>query len=389
MTTVVKSLAKISYAASHPQVQLPELPEEIWVKILRMACGIGRLEETPKLLSFPKSLPPKLLRKNMRFQRRIILVCKAWYRIARPFLYEEIAVLDQSKLHKLLDILNQTSLGSYTKRIDVFFSTYLPPADKEDRYMVEFTAILRCLPNLRVLVYDPGDPLVHIPASLRTEISRLPDLKVLSASGAFSFAWDDNCVVATNRSLRTATFPLIPCLFPPNQMLWTEAVVNRILPNLSQIYVRDFLPSAFHARYVSGSLPSVTSLLIFKDANHSLSKLPCFYSIFPRLQYIGLQTTFKAFLREEDVLHQITEFRIVLPDSVHTFGMSFNGRRARYSQYRQVCDILDSMRADGLKVIRFEEQTAEHIINKKSVSALFDELCRKKGWRMEVGDMYV
>ncbi|KIK59173.1 hypothetical protein GYMLUDRAFT_86085 [Collybiopsis luxurians FD-317 M1] len=255
----------------------------------------------------------------------------------------------------------------------------LTPDQQKGGYMVEFTAILRRLPNPRILIFYPGNRMGYIPASLRTEFSHLPDLKVLSVPGFFSFTWDDSCSFAANPSLRTATFPLIPCPLIPNRMMWTEAVVNRLLPSLSQIYVREFVTGLLQSRYVSGSLPSVTSLLIFKDEDHSLSELPLVYTVFPRLQYIGLQTTFKAFIREEEELCQNTERRIDLADTVHTFGISFNGRRARYSQYRQVCDILDSMKADGLKVIRFAEKTAEDIINKKSVSALFDELCRKKG----------
>ncbi|KIK59193.1 hypothetical protein GYMLUDRAFT_262250 [Collybiopsis luxurians FD-317 M1] len=410
MTAVVRSVAKLSYAASHPPVQFPGLSEETWAAILRMACGIGQLEDAPKLLSFPKSPPPNfcartwyiLLHKDSRklfltptlqkHQRRVILVCKAWYRIARPFLYEEIAVLDPSKLRNLLDILNQTSLGSYTKRFDVFFPRSSQRSGDQDRYVEEFIAILRLLPNLRVLTYGPEYSVLPNPASLRTEISRLPNLKVLSTPGFFSNAWDDNSAFAVNRSLRTATFPIIP--YP--HKLRIEATLNRILPNLSQIWVGDS-PSAFQALGVSGSLlslgvsgvPSVTSLFISKGAGDNLRKLPYFYTLFPRLQYIGLQTTFQVFITEEKWLRETRDFRITLPDTVHTFGISFDGRRAKYSLYRQVCDALDRMKADGLKVIRFEEKTAEDILSKSSVSVLLNELCQKKGWRMKAGDMYV
>ena len=65
MTSVVKSLAKIEYAATHPKVDLPELPEETWLDILRFALEMSELNNEPRLLSFPEPLSKKTLRKRV------------------------------------------------------------------------------------------------------------------------------------------------------------------------------------------------------------------------------------------------------------------------------------------------------------------------------------
>ncbi|KIK59178.1 hypothetical protein GYMLUDRAFT_245600 [Collybiopsis luxurians FD-317 M1] len=368
MTAVVNSLAKISYAASHPPaVQLPELSEEIW---------------------FSKKLTSKTFAQEHDISASHH---SGWYRIARRCLYEEIAVLDQSELHNLLGILNQTWLGNYTKRIDILFSTYRPLPDQEDQYMVKLAAVLRRIPNLRVLILESERPVLEIPTFLCTEISHLPKLKVLAVPWAFSFAWGNDLASVANTSLRSAAFPVIP--HPrSSRKPFTEAMAKHILPNLSQIYVPSILSERhlqYHTLFISGGLPSVTSLLIVKTKHRLECILLSFYKFFPCLEYIGLWTTFINFIRGIRLWRNTDVALIVLPDTVHTLGICFEKHQEMNSQYQQVCDVLDKMKANGLSVIRFEEKMVESILNELSASVLFSELFKNKGWRMEAGDMYI
>jgi hypothetical protein len=80
MTTVIKSLAKAASATTPPQINLPELPEEIWQEIFRWACDLASPQDAPKLLSFPIPLS-KRVRLDKRMARSFF-----WY----PELYRNI-----------------------------------------------------------------------------------------------------------------------------------------------------------------------------------------------------------------------------------------------------------------------------------------------------------
>ncbi|KAJ3788289.1 hypothetical protein GGU10DRAFT_385111 [Lentinula aff. detonsa] len=355
MTTVIKSLAKIALAK--PKAELPKLPEELWLDIFRHACGLSDFCDAPRLLSFPVALPKKLLLRRMKFQRRIILVCKAWYRIALPCLYEEIAVLDNAGLHAIADCMSKHLLGHSTKRLDFFA--------EEDVDEETFFALLDRLDNLKIVTIASS-----VSASISKRIFALPNLTVFCNTWNGSLQFPEPAF--QKYVFRAMSFP-----FPGYNGEFPSA-----LSELSQIY----FPHSVHivdpeeVSILCRNLQSVTSILFGYDHVQYSPLLSCIFDILPNLHYIGIQTTFQNFFKDS-----INAF----PPSVHTFGLIFQSPKAKTRTYRRLCEILKQIQGDGLKVIRLGEETVHDLRSRPSAAALVEETFMAKGWRMEVGDQYV
>ncbi|KAJ3997438.1 hypothetical protein F5050DRAFT_1419345 [Lentinula boryana] len=355
MTTVIKSLAKIALAK--PKAELPKLPEELWLAIFRHACGLSNFCDAPRLLSFPVALPKKLLLKRMKSQRHIILVCKAWYRIALPCLYEEIAVLDNAGLHAIADCMLKHLLGHSTKRLDFF---------AEERVDEEtFSALLGCLDNLQIVTIASS-----VSASISKRILALPNLTVLSN------AWNGHLPFSESAFrkyvFRTLSFPGYTGEFPS------------ALSELSQIYFPDsiHIVDREELSVLCRNLQSVTSILFGYRHGQSSPLLSCIFDFIPNLHYIGIQTTFQNFFAAQDFIN-------AFPPSVHTFGLIFQNPKAKTRTYRRLCEILKQIQGDGLKVIRLGEETVHDLQSRPFAAALVEDTFLAKGWLMEVGDQYV
>ncbi|KAF5365570.1 hypothetical protein D9757_010898 [Collybiopsis confluens] len=387
MTTVVKSLAKIHLSASHPQIQLPQLPEEIWMVILQTACGIPELGDSPKLLSFTLTPHLKVMRKKLSTQRHIVSVCKLWYRIALPFLYEQIVIFLPSHMHRLSETLaSRPSLGDYTKRFDVNF--FLDEPNKNT--LVDFLSVLLRLSNLRVLIYDSefyiGSP--DIPPLLPEHIARLRELRMMSMTAELASVWVGDSSDSSDisfPSLRTVSPFFFKVLSSQTRPI-SVAEIKRLLPSLSQLHMRSY-PLVDPTNLPS--LPMVTSLFL----SGSICRLNALHLLSPNLpsvQYVTLRTTLQDFLSgiDEPLIQPIRA--ICLPNTVHTLGILIEDKRAKTSRYRAVAKMLEAeVRGDGLKVVRFGGLTAEDILSRPTAYAVLDKACKDKGWKLEFGDMSV
>ncbi|KAJ3731653.1 hypothetical protein DFJ43DRAFT_1155332 [Lentinula guzmanii] len=355
MTTVIKSLAKIALAK--PKAELPKLPEELWLDIFRHACGLSDFCDAPRLLSFPVALPKKLLLRRMKFQRRIILVCKAWYRIALPCLYEEIAVLDNAGLHAIVDCLLKHLLGHSTKRLDFFA--------EEDVDEETFFALLDRLDNLKIVTIASS-----VSASISKRIFALPNLTVFCNTWNGSLQFPEPTF--QKYVFRAMSFPGYNGEFPS------------VLSELSQIYFPHsvYIVDPEELSILCRNLQSATSILFGYGHGQCSPLMTWIFDFLPNLHYIGIQTTFQDFFAAEDSIN-------AFPPSVHTFGLIFQNPKAKTRTYRRLCEILKQIQGDGLKVIRLGEETVHDLRSRPSAAALVEETFMAKGWRMEVGDQYV
>ncbi|KAJ3728280.1 hypothetical protein C8R42DRAFT_716234 [Lentinula raphanica] len=368
MTTVIKSLAKLSL--TKPKVDLPGLPEELWFTILRHACQVSDLCDAPQLLSFPLGLHRKARIKQMKFQLRIILVCKAWYRIAFPCLFEEIAILHNVGLCSIFDRILENSLGHVTKRLDVYANT---PLDAR-----VFSALLSCLVDLRIvnIAISSGQ---YIPAPISECIYAHPNLTAVNNTRLENHS--NVQYVVKEPTLRVVS--ISACLFTK-----TVEHYRYNLSKVTQLYVLEepFITPRDISTRMCKNMPSVTSILfghiISDDFPYLLDAL---YKFLPNLHFVGVQTTFDYFSLFSEGSSNEYHFN----PGVHTFGIIFKKPKTTTRNYRRLCGTLRRFHGEGLKVIRLGEETVRDLCSRPFAAKLVEDTFRSKGWCMEVGDMYV
>ncbi|KAH6919167.1 hypothetical protein BKA70DRAFT_1249462 [Coprinopsis sp. MPI-PUGE-AT-0042] len=104
----------------------PPLPAELWGEILREAT-VGLQYSQPWILPSLTPLQYVRWRKSMLTKRRIVLVCKHWYSLALPLLYEHIVLKRYERTELVATSAARMSsidpalgpLGRYTKRLDI------------------------------------------------------------------------------------------------------------------------------------------------------------------------------------------------------------------------------------------------------------------------------
>ncbi|KAJ3728281.1 hypothetical protein C8R42DRAFT_706754, partial [Lentinula raphanica] len=342
------------------------LPEELWFKILSQACQVSDLCDAPRLLSFPVALLTKARLKQMKFQRRIILVCKTWYRIAFPCLFEEVAILHNEGLCSIFDRILENSLGHVTKRLDVYTSTPLDPK--------VFSALLNRLVNLR-MVYIAIGSWDSIPEPISECIYRHPTLTTVNNT---RFENHSNVqYVVKEPTLRVVS--LSACLFTK-----TVEYYRYNLSKVTQLYVLEepFITPGDIFTHMCGNMPSVTSILFGQTISDEFPYLlDALYKFLPNLHFVAIQTTFHSVLFSEEPLNEYH-----FSPSVHTFGLTFKRPKATTRNYRRLCGTLRRLHGEGLKVIRLGEETVHDLRSRPFAAKLVEDTFRSKGWRMEAGD---
>ncbi|KAJ3837646.1 hypothetical protein F5878DRAFT_621833 [Lentinula raphanica] len=369
MTTVVKSLAKLSL--TKPKVDLPGLPEELWFTILRHACQVSDLCDAPQLLRLPLGLHRKARVKQMKFQLRIILVCKAWYRIAFPCLFEEIAILHNVGLCSIFDLILKNSLGHVTKRLDVYANT---PLDAR-----VFSTLLSCLVHLRIvnIANSSGQ---YIPAPISECIYAHPNLTAVNTTRLENHS-NVQCVV---KEPTLQVVSLSACFFTK-----TVEHYRYNLSKVTQLYVLEepYITPRDISTHMCGNMPSVTSILFGQLISDEFPYLlDALYKFLPNLHFVGIQTTFHC-LSLPFSEGSLDEYHF--SPSVHTFGLIFKRPKATTRNYRRFCGTLRRFHGESLKVIRLGEETVNDLHSRPFAAKLVEDTFRSKGWRMEVGDMYV
>ncbi|KAF5314627.1 hypothetical protein D9611_007142 [Ephemerocybe angulata] len=176
--------AKLAY--QKPSVTLPEIPPEIWIEILRHATDVPDSLEHPQLLVDPEhfymfrlSGPATRRHKAALITKRyIVLVCREWYAIGMPFLYEHISITRPRHVHQLSETLSKTmtrgevkeplAFGCFVKRLDMTMPVALDPGVRSDE---------GCGTGLRqVLDLTPNLVTLNMPStrSLHRQIERIP-----------------------------------------------------------------------------------------------------------------------------------------------------------------------------------------------------------------------
>ncbi|KAF5324711.1 hypothetical protein D9611_004126 [Ephemerocybe angulata] len=175
--------AKLAY--QKPSVTLPEIPPEIWIEILRLATDVPDSLEHPQLLVDPKhsctfrlSGPATRRHKAALITKRyIVLVCREWYAIGMPFLYEHISITRPRHVHQLPETLSKTmtrgevreplAFGYFVKRLDMT-AMALDPVDWSDEGCgTSLRQVLDLTPNLVTLNMSST-------RSLLRQIERIP-----------------------------------------------------------------------------------------------------------------------------------------------------------------------------------------------------------------------
>ncbi|KAF9045635.1 hypothetical protein BDP27DRAFT_1346596 [Rhodocollybia butyracea] len=355
--TTVDSLVNVASATDEHQVNLPEFPEEILEEIFRWACDVHPpLQDAPKLLNFPVPLNERALRKRRFFRRSIILVCKTWYRIVLPYLFESVVILDQrgSQCQGLLNALEKYSFGHLGPHFDNSWMTLGKAV----------VSLLRHCTNLRVLTVK-----MHYFGLDRGFLDRLLQcILALPSVQILDFPWHScrgNFVAAlANSTIKTTMF-------------YHNATIAR-LSALRQMYIPDHFTLS---RPLSGN---VTSLILDSTVPYNpdrpyLSWLISTCRCLPRLRYV---TIYVASVEEhnrylESIPPTSSSYLDSLPPSSTT--------RA----WRNFCWTLRLIHGEGINVLRFREETAEDLRRRHVAHELMNERLRTNGWRLETGDLHV
>ncbi|KAF9059694.1 hypothetical protein BDP27DRAFT_1371225 [Rhodocollybia butyracea] len=167
---------------------------------------------------------------------------------------------------------------------------------------------------------------------------------------------------------------------------------------LSQICMQPEEPYPLFNHFTQISLDNVTSLILdntlpddpddpyLSQLNSACRSLPC-------VAYVTIH-----FISVEGHNRYLTLFPLTtdnrpgtlqLPPSVHTLGFWFRHPKATTQAWREFCRTLSLIHGEGIKVIHFRTETAEDLRSRYTAQKAMNETLQAKGWRLEVGDIYV
>ncbi|KAF6744144.1 hypothetical protein DFP72DRAFT_1078989 [Ephemerocybe angulata] len=136
--------AKLAY--QKPSITLPEIPPEIWIEILRQATDVPDSLEHPQLLIT---------------KRYIVRVCREWYAIGMPFLYEHVSITRPRHVHQLSETLSKTmtrgevneplAFGCFVKRLDLTAAALDSVVWSDEGCGTSLRQVLDLTPNLVTL----------------------------------------------------------------------------------------------------------------------------------------------------------------------------------------------------------------------------------------------
>ncbi|EAU81987.1 hypothetical protein CC1G_09173 [Coprinopsis cinerea okayama7 len=232
-------------AYKKPEIHLPDLPPEIWLAILREATAECHPLRLPLYMEYPR--PTTKMRNRWKqgivTKRYVIRVCKLWYSLAIPFLYEHLVVSRSHSLKSLVESLSLESpfgltgvtFGEYTYRLDICFG--------EEPTTLDFYNVCTLLDKLPKLVVlrnmsadmrssdDGSRPILkHASSSLECMIWRGIDPTCPSIWEAF---------VSRHPNLRSTVFPT-----PTQGISGTGASFLSLPENITTLGTADVLELA-------------------------------------------------------------------------------------------------------------------------------------------------
>lgn len=163
----------MSASWNKPIRNTPSIPPELWLTIFERLKVPGVLEpdiyvtsDEPQRAIIRKQ--QRLLRDSLVTKRYLVTVCKQWYTMATPLLYESIIIGRGRTLSSLCTALVKSkretdhssqghhALGWYTKRLDVAMRDQGHYGSAAD---LEFLAkAIQCLPNLAIVMFSVRSP---------------------------------------------------------------------------------------------------------------------------------------------------------------------------------------------------------------------------------------
>ncbi|KAJ2914200.1 hypothetical protein MD484_g6208, partial [Candolleomyces efflorescens] len=286
-------------AYEKPPVHLPEVPVEIWYTILRYATATPDSVEHPQLswdaskskLKFNsgsvKRYRESLVRSpaisvnmlieliNKVSKRYIVRVCRQWYDIAIPDLYEHVMVLKAHKLQSLLESFSSEAapvgtgdgsrkLGELVKRIDIHLSGDFPQLG------TILLQLCRSTPNLVVLITPPRFGL----ESLFSDETVIPRLRYLHAMATNSVEGGQAKMplkfLASHRSLRLYTPPHFENPIqgvPPD--IWAS-IQELIFPSRAFATFPSFVKSFISSKFPAGAFPNLHTVVFLRTESRGI-----------------------------------------------------------------------------------------------------------------------
>ncbi|KIM38594.1 hypothetical protein M413DRAFT_12776 [Hebeloma cylindrosporum] len=380
-------------AAKELYHEIPEIPEEIWVIVLRQATLDYEFPSLSKLTfesigtQWSTSEHLRSLRKCLITKRNIVRVCKAWYALACPFLYEYIILGRNRVLAPLSEGLSRAALenrqvGQCTERLDVQMrdATQAP-----ETVLATLADILTYLPNLCILTFS---------ITGRGFSSSLPNvvLNSITSSGSLKYVQWYNSVAKPLPHPWTVFLQRHPKIEVLDGGL--EVTLNAQI-NLDAVKILRGFPIMAGLRTVWSEvdLPAIRSMfydvtygVLPKDAvtfsrlGQYLTEIQLSFLVIPRVAHLNA-----AFARIRAGCTRLTQLVLLvrswfmlgsytpnLPPTVHTLGIRVvDGRRVSAASVKRLFTALLPFyvtRNPALETIKFMETSNTQALRSRPIS---------------------
>ncbi|KAF8800053.1 hypothetical protein BYT27DRAFT_7200541 [Phlegmacium glaucopus] len=380
-------------------IDLPHLPPEIWSSIFQLATWSTDIYN-PQLMISPGCdalywAQLREFKRSLVTKRCLVRVCKAWYYIASPFLFEYIFLGKGRVLAPLRDGMLRSehavgsqelphAIGSLTRRLDVHMHDR---TDDPGAIMDILADILNRLPNLRILtfaVFGLGYKASHYlpenvlqatnacrdtlrflncygrlgpsPNSWASFLMNHPRLEAINAPVALTKLGNPHLVLNSLKSI------YVHCYTDQSESYDENQLSNIDFPNIRHaIYDVTFLmpeiDSALHYEFPSKMEPQLTSVQI-----NCLKTYPDDHDIMFAFNKVIQRITLNCErLTRVDFVIYDWQIPIIVcfPKNVHTLGIMVTASRLSkpsvYEFLKAIHDFLSYVRS--VKTLCFTDQT--------------------------------
>ncbi|KAJ3830430.1 hypothetical protein F5880DRAFT_1515629 [Lentinula raphanica] len=374
---MTESKISLTQVIGRPRVTLPTLPEETWSEIIGLTYNAPiDFFSKPRLLGVALPSIP-LYKPELPL---VSLVCKTWYRLVLPFIYEEIIIDSSVGLRRVTETIIRKRLGHHTARLILRFNV-----DQSDLGVLY--DLLEHLSSVEIILIDRNllsGGLSTLETLLLRRIFALPKLWLFSSPCCHNFLG----LVSTPRcsTLRTVSFP---ALLPTSQE-GKNAQLNQVLqspsmlPNLSQLYFAYFIELEaikLNLPHMRRDLQSVTSIILgYNCAESYMEIIQLVSGYLPNLRYISIQTELTDSIMGREWAIDLSP----LPPSVHTLGLSFGYDDPSAETFMDFVESLEGIYGSGLEVVRFSEDSWLDIERYRFVKKCIQRVCQANNWKLEV-----
>ncbi|TFK64308.1 hypothetical protein BDN72DRAFT_846700 [Pluteus cervinus] len=360
-----------------PSFELPDLPSEVWLKVLREATWLpdvhfhesqplGYIDQFDSIESLIKKQ-----RVNLRSTASIIRVCARWKTWATPFLYESILIDKECPLISLKKTLSdsvaeaknspgRSPLGRLTTRLDLAVPGETVLGSELSDEWTLITSIISFLPSLQIVAIsdDQGHSVIPQKALLMLLARSGKSLRVFT-QGPGIFIRQDTLTGLLLHATQLKVLKLGHCVKIP---LWLVDDID--LPNLVEldcphegITSRAFrlppdslrslvIEDLYSATFMQNHCSSLTRLCLSYQAvrNDSFTiVVRSFAELCPNLRWLHL--------RFSDLFQYPSDFYI--QKSVTLLEISTESNQATPQIYSDFITRIVQTKADGLKILRF------------------------------------